>query len=161
MPDSIAHGRETRKGFTTTARLCTKSFKLGISSTWTKNFQMYKLGFKEVEEPEIKLPPFVGSWKAIEFHKNLSFCFSDYTKVFDCVDHNKLRKILKEMEIKDHLICLLRNMYAGQRATVRAGHGTTDWFQIGKEVWQGCILSSCLYNFYVEYIMQNAREDES
>ena len=100
----------------------------------TMNFQMFKLDLEKAEEAEIKLPTSAGSWKAIEFHKNLSFCFSDYTKVFDCVDHNKLRKILKEMEIKDHLICLLRNMYAGQRATVRAGHGTTDWFQIGKEV---------------------------
>ena len=85
----------------------------------------------------------------------------DYAKAFDCVNHNKLWKILKEMEIPDHLICLLRNMYAGQEATVRTGHGTTDWFQIGKGVWQGCILSPCLFNLYAEYIMRNAGLEET
>ena len=84
--------------------------------------------------------------KVREFQKNIYFCFIDYAKAFDCVDHNKLWKILKEMEIPDHLICLLRNLYAGQEATVRTGHGTTDWFQIGKGVPQGCILSPCLFN---------------
>ena len=88
-------------------------------------------------------------------------CFIDYTKAFDCVDHNKLWKILKEMGIPDHLTCSLRNLYAGQEATVRTGHGTTDWFQIGKGVHQGCILSPCLFNLYAEYIMQNARLDEA
>ena len=83
------------------------------------------------------------------------FCFTDYAKAFDSVDHNKLWKILKEMGIPDHLTCLLRNLYAGQEATVRTGHGTTDWFQIGKGVRQGCILSSCLFNLYAEYIMRN------
>ena len=83
-------------------------------------------------------------------------CFTDYAKAFDCVDHNKLWKILKEMGIPDHLACLLRNLYAGQEVTVRTGHGTTDWFQIGKEVHQGCILSPCLFNLYAEYIMRNA-----
>ena len=88
--------------------------------------------------------------------KNIYFCFIDYAKAFDCVDHNKLWKILQEMGIPDHLIRLLRNMYAGQEATVRIGHGTTDWFQIGKGVYQGCILSPCLFNLYAEYIMRNA-----
>ena len=87
--------------------------------------------------------------------KNICFCFTDYAKVFDYVYHNKLWKILKEIGIPDHLTCLLRNLYAGQEATVRTGHGTTDWFQIGKGVRQGCILSPCLFNLYAEYIMQN------
>ena len=94
--------------------------------------------------------------KAREFQKNIYFCTIDYAKAFDHVDHNELWKILKEMGIPDHLTCLLRNLYAGQEATVRTGHGTTDWFQIGKAVRQGCILSPCLFNFYAEYIMRNA-----
>ena len=94
--------------------------------------------------------------KEREFQKNIYFCFIDYAKAFDCVDHSKLWKILKEMGIPDHLICLLRNLYAGQEATVRTGHGTTDWFQTGKEVCQGCIFSPCLLNLYAEYIMRNA-----
>ena len=94
--------------------------------------------------------------KAREFQKNIYFCFIDYAKGFVCVDHNKLWKILKEMGIPDHLTCLLRNLYAGQEATVRTGHGATDWFQIGKGVRQGCILSPCLFNLYAEYIMRNA-----
>ena len=94
--------------------------------------------------------------KAREFQRNIYFCFIDYAKAFDCVHHNKLWKILKEMGILDHLTCLLRNLYAGQEATVRIGHGTTDWFQIGKGVRQGCILSPCLFNFYAEYITRNA-----
>ena len=93
--------------------------------------------------------------KAREFQKNIYFCFIEYAKAFDCVDHNKLWKILKEMGIPNHLTCLLRNLYAGQEATVRTGHGTTDWFQIGKGVYQGCILSPCLY------IMRNAGLDEA
>ena len=93
--------------------------------------------------------------KARKFQKNIYFCFLDYAKAFDCVDHNKLWKILKEMEIPDHLTCLLRYLYAGQEETVRTGHGATDWFQIGKAVRQGYILSSCLFNFYAEYIMRN------
>ena len=99
--------------------------------------------------------------KAREFQKNTYFCFIDYAKVFDCVDHNKLWKILKEMGIPDHLTCLLRNLYADQEATVRTGHGKTDWFKIGKGVCQGCILSPYLFNLYAEYIMQNARLDEA
>ena len=98
--------------------------------------------------------------KAREFQKNIYFCFIDYVKAFDCVDHNKLWKILQEMGIPDHLACLLRNLYAGQEATVRTGHGPTDWFQIRKGVCQGCILSPCLFNLYAEYIMQNARLNE-
>ena len=99
--------------------------------------------------------------KAREFQKNICFCFIDYAKDFDCVDHNELWKILKDTGIPDHLICLLRNLYAGQEATVRTGHGTTDWFQIRKEIRQGCILSPCLFNLYAEYIMRNARLDEA
>ena len=99
--------------------------------------------------------------KAREFQKNIYFCFIDYAKAFDCVDHNKLWKILKEMGTPDHLTCLLRNLYAGQEATVRIGHGTTDWFQIGKGVRQGCILSPCLFNFYAEYIMRNPGLEEA
>ena len=94
--------------------------------------------------------------KGREFQKNIYFCFIDYAKAFDCVDHNKLWKILQEMGTPDHRTCLLRNLYAGQEATVRTGHGTTDSFQIGKGVRQGCILSLCLFNLYVEYIMRNA-----
>ena len=99
--------------------------------------------------------------KAREFQKNIYFCFIDYAKAFDYVKHNKLWKILQEMAIPDHLTCLLRNLYAGQKATVRAGRGTTDWFQIGKGVCQGCILSPCLFNFYAEYIMRNAGLEET
>ena len=99
--------------------------------------------------------------KAREFQKNIYFCFIDYAKAFDCVDHNKLWEILQEMGIPDHLTYLLRNLYAGQEETVRTGHGTTDWFQIGKGVCQGCILSPCLFNLYAEYIMRNARLAEA
>ena len=122
---------------------------------------MFKLVLEKAEEPEIKLPTSAGSWKKQEFQKNIYFCFIDYAKAFDCVDHNKLWKILKEMAIPDHLTCLLRNVYGGQEATVRTGHGTTDWFQIGKEVRQDCVLSPCLFNLYAEYIMWNAGLDET
>ena len=112
------------------------------------------------EEPEIKLPTSAGSWKKQESaRKNIDFCFIDYAKAFDCVDNNKLWKILKEMGIPDHLTCLLRNLYAGQE--VRTGHGTTDWFQVGKGVRQSCILSPCSFNFYAEYIMRNAGLEEA
>ena len=121
------------------------------------NLQLFKLVLEKAEEPEIKLPTSTGSSKkAIEFQKNIYFCFLDYAKAFDCVDHNKLWKILKEIGIPDHLTCLLKNLYAHQEATVRTGHGTTDWFQIGKKVCQGCILSPCLFNLYAESIMRNA-----
>ena len=120
-----------------------------------------KLDLEKAEEAEIKLPTSVESEKAREFQKNIYFCFTDYAKAFDCVDHNKLWNILKEMEMPNHLTCLLRNLYAGQEATVRTGHGIMDWFQIGKGVrCQGCILSPCLFNLYVEYIMRNAGLDE-
>ena len=99
--------------------------------------------------------------KAREFQKIIYFCFIDYAKAFECVDHNKLWKILKEMGILDHLTCLLRNLYAGQDATVRTGHETPDWFQIGKGVRQSCVLSPCLINFYEEYIMRNAGLEET
>ena len=106
-------------------------------------------GFRKVRGTKDQITNF--HWiikKAREFQKNIYFCFIDYAKAFDCVNHNKLWKILKEMGIQDHLTCLLRNLYAGQEATVRTGHGTTDWFQIGKGVPQGCILSTCLFNVY-------------
>ena len=120
---------------------------------------MFKLVLEKAEEPEIKLPTSTGSWKRRVPEKY--FCFIDYAKAFDCVDHNKLWKILKEMGIPDHLTCLLRNLYTGQEAAVRTRHGTTDWFQIGKGVHQGCILSPCLFNFYAEYIMRNAGLEEA
>ena len=121
------------------------------------NFQMFNLDVEKAEEPEIKLPTSAGSLKKQEsFRKKTYFWLFDYTKAFDCVDHNKLWKILQEMGMSNHLTYLLRNLYAGQEATVRTGHGTTDWFQIGKGVCQGCILSLCLFNFYAEYIMRNA-----
>ena len=104
------------------------------------------------------------SWimeNARESQKNIYFCLIDYAKAFDCVDHNKLWKILKEKRVPDHLTCLLRNLYAGHEATVRTGHGTADCFQIGKGVCQGCILSPCLFNLYAEYIMRNARLEEA
>ena len=99
--------------------------------------------------------------KPREFRKNIYFCLFDCAKAFDCVDHNKVWKILKEMGIPDHLTCLLRNLYAGQEATVRTGHGTTDWFQKGKGVRQGCILSPCLFNLYAEYILRNPGLEEA
>ena len=99
--------------------------------------------------------------KATEFQKNIYFCFIDYARAFNCIDHNKLWKFLKEMEIPDHLTCLLKNLYAGQEAIVNIGHGTTDWFQIGKGVCQGCILSPCLFNLYAKYIMRNAGLEEA
>ena len=123
---------------------------------------MFKLGLEKAEEPEIKLPTSIESLKKQESSKKMStFCFIDYAKAFDCVDHNKLWKILKKMEIPDHLTCLLRNLYAGKEATVRTGHGTTAWFHIGKGVCQGYILSPCLFNFYVEYIMRDSGLDEA
>ena len=122
---------------------------------------MYKLDLEKAKEPEIKLPASIGSLKKQESsRKNIYFCFIDFTKAFECVDHNKLQKILKEMGIPDHLICLLRNLYSGQEATVGTGHETTDWFQIGKGVCKGCILSPCLFNLYAEYILRNAGLEE-
>ena len=123
---------------------------------------MFKLVLEKAEEPEIKLPTSTGSSKkAKEFQKNIYFCFIDYAKAFDCVDHNKLWKILQEIRIPDHLTCLMRNLYAGQEATVRTGQGTTGLFQIGKGVRQGCILSPCFFNLHAEYIIRNAGLDEA
>ena len=129
---------------------------------WTENSQIqFKLDLEKAEEPEIKLPTSTGSLKEPEFQKNIYSCFTDYTKDFDCVDHNKLWKILQEMKLPDHLTCLLWNLYASQEATVRTGHGKIDWFQIGKGVHQGCILSPCLFNLYAEYIIWHVRLDDS
>ena len=141
---SFQFQRKTRpKNVQTTAQLqsfhmltrsCSK-YKLGFNITWAENFQIFKLDLEQAEKPEIKLPTSTGSLKKQESsRKNVYICFIDYAKAFDCVDHNKLWKILKEMGIPDHLTCLLRNLYASQEATVRTGHGTTDWFQIGKAV---------------------------
>ena len=126
------------------------------------NSLMFKLVLEKAEEPEIKLPTSAGSRKKQESsRKNTYFCFVYCAKALDCVDHNKLWKILKEMGIPNHLTCLLRNLYASQEATVRTGHGRTDWFQIGKGGRQGCILSPCLFNLYAEYIMRNPGMEET
>ena len=123
---------------------------------------MYKLDLEKIEEPGIKLPTSIGSLKKQENSmKNIYFFFFDYDKAYDCVDHNKLWKILQDMGITDHLTCLLRDLYAGQEATVRNLHGTTDWFKIGKGVQQSYILSPYLFNLYSEYIMQNDGLPES
>ena len=126
------------------------------------NFQMFKVYLEKAEEPEIKLP--ISRWiivKAREFQRNIYFCFIDYAKAFDCVNHNELWKMLQEIEIPEHLTCLLRNLYAGQEATVRIRQGTIDWFQIRKGVHQGCIMIPCLFNLYAEYIMRNAGLEEA
>ena len=122
---------------------------------------MFKLVLKKAEEPKIKLPISAGSLKKQESSRKTSISALLTAKAFDCVDHNKLWKILKEMGIPNHLTCLLRNIYAGQEATVRTGHGTTDWFQMGKGVRQCCILPPCLFNLYAEYIMRNAGLEEA
>ena len=120
-----------------------------------------QVGFRKGRGARDQIATFWIIEKAQEFQKNIYFCFIDNTKAFDSVDHNKLWKILKEMGIPDYLTCLLRNLYEGQEATVSTGHGTTDWFQIGKGVYQGCILLPCLFNLYAEYIARNARLDEA
>ena len=127
------------------------------------NFQIFKLVLEKAEEAETKLPTSPGSLKKQESCRktSISALLTRKAKAFDCVDRNKLWKILKEMGIRDHLTCLLRNLYAGQEATVKTGHGTTVWFQIGKGVYQSCILSSCLFNLFAEYIMRNAGLDEA
>ena len=122
---------------------------------------MYKLDLEKAEEQRSNYQHPLDHRKTKGIPENIYFYFIDYTKAFDCVAHNKLWKILKEMGIQDHLSCLLRNLYAGQEATGRTGHGTTDWFQTGKGVHQGCILLPCLFILNSEYIMQNARLDES
>ena len=122
---------------------------------------MYKLDLEKAEEQRSNCQHPLDHRKTKEIPENIYFCFIDYTKAFDCVDHNKLWKILKEMGIQDHFSCLLRTLYAGQEATVRTWHGTMDWFQIGKGVCQECILSPCLFNLYAEHIVKNASLDES
>ena len=137
---------------------------LNIPQVWLQQYVNHEIsdlqaGFRKSREPRDQIANIY--WiieKAREFQKNIYFCFIDYAKAFDCLDHNKLWKILKE--VPDHLTCLLRNLYAGQEATVRTGHGTPDWFQIGKGVLEGCILSPCLFNFYAEYIMRHNELEE-
>ena len=124
-------------------------------------FQMFKLVLEKQRNQRSIVNVCWIIEQARELQKNIYFCFIEYTKAFDCVYHNKLWKILQEMGIPDHLTFLLWNLYAGQEATVRTRHGTTDWFKIGNGIHQCCILSPCLFNFYADYIMQNARVDES
>ena len=137
----------------TQVKLYSKFSMLGFSSTRTVNFQMLKLGLEKAEEPEIKLPTSIGSLeKQKSSRKNIYFCFIDYVKAFDYVNHNKLCKVVKEMGIPDHLTCLLRNLYAGQEVTVRTGHGTINWFQIGK----GCIKAVYCYPAYLIYMQSTS-----
>ena len=126
-----------------------------------RELQDIQAGFRKGIGTRDQIANTAGSLKKQEFQKNIYFCFIDYAKAFACVDYNKLWKILKEMGITDHLTCLLRNLYAGQEATVRTGPGTTDWFPIGKGVCQGCILSPCLFDLYTEYIIRNAGLEEA
>ena len=142
------------------ARLCSKSSKLGCHRIWTENFQIYKLGFKDVEEPEIKLLTFVGL-KRKQGNSRKYICFTDYNKALSCVDHNKLWELLRRWEYQNHLTCLLRSLYEGQEATVRTGHETTDWIKIGTGVQKGDIWSPWLFILYEEDIMLNAGLDES
>ena len=138
-----------------------KILQARLQGYMNRKLPMFKLDLEKAEEPEIKLPISAGSSKKQEFQKNIYFSFIDYFKAFDCVDHNKLWKTLEEMGIPEYLTYLMRNLYAGQEATVGMRHGTTDWFKTGKGVHQGCILSPCLFNFYAEYSMRNARLDEA
>ena len=137
--------------FHTLATLCSISPKLGFTSMWTKNLQMYKLGNKE--EPEIKLPTFAGSWRMQGSSKKTSTCFIDYIKTFDCVDYNKLWKILRDGNTRS--LYLSPEKPVCRSRSKRTRHGTTDWFTLGKGVRQNCIFSSCLFNIYTQYIMQN------
>ena len=135
-----------------------KFSKPDFNSTWAMNLQMFTLDLEKAKEPEIKLPTSIeSSEKQESSRKTSTSALLTIPKPFDCVDHKKLWKILQEMGILDHLTCLLRNLYAGQKATVRTEHGTTNWFQIQKGVCQGYILPSCLFNLYAEYILKNAR----
>ena len=131
MPKNAKTTTQSHSSHTLT-KLCSKFSKIGFNSTWTVNFQMFKLYLEKAEEPEIILPTSTGSQKKHHFQTNIYFCFTDYTKAFDCVDNNK--QILKEMGIPNHLTCLLRNLYVSQEAADRTGYQTTDWFQIGKGV---------------------------
>ena len=137
-------------------RLCSKSFKIGLSSMWTKNFQMYKLGGRGTRDQTANSCWIMKKTKEYQ-KKNIYIRFIDYAKAFHSEDHNKLWTIFREMRIPDHFPCLLRNLYAGQRTTVRTGHGTTNCFKIGKGAHWDCILSPCLFNLHAEYIMRNAR----
>ena len=140
----------------------TKFFKPGFNNYVNHELLDVQAGFRKGRGSRDQIANICWTIKkSREFEKNIYFCFIEYTKVFYCVDHNKLWKILQEMGIPDHLTYLLRNLYAGQEATVKTGHGTADWFQIGKGVRQGCILSPCLFNLNAEYIMRNAGLDEA
>ena len=138
-----------------------KILQARLHNMWTMKFQMFKLVWEKAEELEIKLPTSVGSSKQQESSRKTSISALLTMPKPLTVDHNKLWKILQEMGIPDHLTCLLRNLYAGQEATVRTGHRTTVWFQIGKGVCQGCILSLCLFNLHAEHIMRNAGLNEA
>ena len=157
--------RQCQRMFKTTAQFHSSHTLVKWCSKFTRlqqfmNFQMFKLDLEKAEEPEIKLPTSFGSSKKQENSRKTSTS-ALYTKAFDCADHNKLWKILQDMGIPEHLTSLLRSLYACQESTVRTGHGTTDWFQIGKGVRQGCILSPCLFNLYAEYIMRNTGLEEA
>ena len=144
------------------SKVMLKIFQARLQQYMNHELPVVQAGFRKGRGTRDQIPNI--RWiikKGREFQKNIYFCFIDYAKAFDCVDHHKLWKILKELGIPNHLTCLLRNLYAGQEATVRTVHGTTDWFQIGKGVHQGCMLSPCLFNFYAEYIMRNAGLDEA
>ena len=144
------------------SKVMLKTLQARLQQYMNNDFQMFKLDLEQAEEPEIRLP--TSAWlqkKARELQKNIYFCFINKAKAFDCVDDNKLWKILQEMGIPGHLTCLLRNLYAAQEAIVRTGHGPADWLQIGKGLHQGCILSPCLFNFYAEHIMRNAGLEEA
>ena len=161
-------GHRTRKGpdyhtigvVLHASKVMLKTFQARLQQYVNQELPEVKAGFQRGKGTRDQIANVCWIMEEREFQKKkVYFCFIDYSKAFSCVDHNKLWKILKEMRIPDHLTCLLRNLYAGQEATVRTEHGTIDWFQIGKGVCQGCILSPCLFNFYAEYIMQNARLD--
>ena len=144
------------------ARLCSKSYKVGFQQYVSRELPEVQAGFQRGRGTRDQIANM--RWmmeKAREFQKNIYFCFIDYAKAFDCVDHSKLWQVLKEMGVSDHLIYLLKNLYVGQEATVRTGYGTTDWFKIGKGVRQGCILSPGLFNLYAEYIIRKAGLEES
>ena len=145
--------------FSRPARSYPKSFKLGFNSMWTKSFHTYKPGFKEAEEPEIKLPEFTGSWRKQGIQKNIYFSFIDDTKACNCVDHNKLWSVLKETRVSDQATCLLRNLYSGKEVIEL---NMEQWIgsKFGKGVSQGCVFSSCLFNFYAQYIILIARLEE-
>ena len=136
----------------TLAKYCSKFSKRGFNSMWTKNFQMFKLDLETAKKPEIKLPTSVGSLEKQESSRKTSALLTMPKPLTVWITTNW--KILQEMGVLDNLTCLLRNLYAGQEATVRIGHGTTDWFQVGKRIHQDCMLSPCLFNFYAEYIME-------